>query len=98
MVPPTSAPNGAGDYRSMTEAPLSRWFIHGSFDSAKQCEEAQRSLGLGILKDIADFAGHEGCPDDRPLGKCPGTSPMFAAYDATYNGQCIATDDPRLAK
>jgi len=98
MVPPVSAPSGTEGARLMTEAPVSRWYNHGSFDSAKQCEEAQRSLAVGILKDITDFTKHEGCPDDRPLGKCAGTGPMFETYGAVYAAQCIATDDPRLAK
>jgi hypothetical protein len=96
MVPPVSAPNGTDGARLMMEAPLSRWFTHGSFDSAKQCEEAQRSSAIAILKDITDLAVHEGCPEDWPLGKCAGTGPMFNAYGAMYNSQCIATDDPRL--
>jgi len=96
MVPPVSAPNGKEGAKLMTDAPLSRWFTHGSFDSAKECEDAQRSLGVAILKDITDLAAHEGCPDDRPLGKCADTGPMFTAYGAMYASQCIATDDPRL--
>ena len=40
MVPPATAPNGTKGAKLMTDAPLSRWFMHGSFDSAKQCEEA----------------------------------------------------------
>lgn len=96
MVPPASAPIGTPGARLMTNAPISRWFSHGSFDSAKECEDAQRSLMLKILKDITDFATRENCPDKMPLGRCPGTGLLFDTYSAAYNGQCVATDDPRL--
>jgi hypothetical protein len=87
---------GSEGARLKTEAPLSQWFNHGSFDSATQCKETQRSLELEVLKEILDLAKKEGCPDDRQLRKCAGTSPMFAEYGALFAGQCIASDDPRL--
>jgi hypothetical protein len=39
----------------MTEAPLSQWFRHGSFDTAKECYQTRQTWALSILKQIADF-------------------------------------------
>ena len=96
IMPPGSAPPGTNGARLMTEAPLSQWFQHGSFDTAKECYQTRQTWALSILKQIADFTKQEECSPDKPMRQCPGTKHLFGRYAAVYASQCVASDDPRL--
>jgi hypothetical protein len=63
-------------------APISRWDIVTSYDSATACEKQRMSTVDRMQKAIDDeFAHHE---------------PIAGGAQAFAHEQCIATDDPRL--
>jgi len=82
MAPPMS---GRDSYLPEL-APLSRWATFDSFDTAKECRDARSDM----LKATRDFVRK------KPLSKEAATDNL-RRYAAMF-GQCIASDDPRLAK
>ena len=75
LVPP-HGPNGRWDPR----APLSKWVMDGSYDTAKECDARyHRDLDLAL-----DMKRKHLSPPD--------------IFDEVRAEECIAADDPRLAK
>ena len=70
-----------GHFYVVPDAPLSKWEIQGSFDTASDCEEAQTALFK------------EG---KRDRGRFKSGSWEWAWANASLMALCIATDDPRL--
>ena len=66
------------------EQPLSEWKIQEVFDTAKQCKEALETARAKNLSGVSEVRG-----------PCSGTTPGLHRW--TY-AQCVASDDPRLAK
>jgi hypothetical protein len=67
------------------EAPLKYWRLDGSFDTAKECKQAQ-------LRDREWFQ------QNPPKGTLDKDRPDTLGYRGSIAAVCIASDDPRLAK
>ena len=90
MVPPTVKNAG---WQIDENAPLSRWKIEGSYDSADSCTSDQRTwittlkslYGPDYVKRITKLIGPNGANE------------QVTAFDGSLiESQCIASDDPRL--
>jgi hypothetical protein len=68
--------------KSLTDAPLTEWKSGASFDTAKDCETARAHMRKAS-KDLRNAT---------PRGYQEGLD--FA--ESIGDGQCVATDDPRL--
>jgi len=89
MVPPFAG-TGKGSYPD-DRAPLSKWSMGGSFDSAEACQQK-----------IDDYIYHP-CLLDMPAGSvCPQNAIPHdddferAEHESFIEARCIGTDDPRL--
>jgi hypothetical protein len=92
MVPPVT-PEGLTDPNATLvngKAPISQWIIFRAYDSADQCQQERRSGQLALVDAIR--ANPELLIDRAQFG--------LKAMDLLKRGasQCIASDDPRLAK
>ena len=85
MVPP-QAKERELHYMLDTSVALSKWYIFGSYDSAEQCKDDLYRLS----KQSYDRFGQDKMV--RPETKEEARAAQYVA------SQCIATDDPRLAK
>jgi hypothetical protein len=87
MAPPLSK-NGAR-YTIVRDAPIARWPIDSSFDTAAECQQ-------GILDNIIGTRNAA-----VAAGKCsstPGTECNEVLLQRSGLAKCIATDDPRLKR
>jgi hypothetical protein len=75
--------NTTGGYLADFNSPLSRWAVNSVFDSASECDPMQTGV---VLKGQSD------------MKKAPIRSMEWAIAQSLTQAQCIATDDPRLAK
>jgi len=82
MVPPTPIRHPQPDANM---PPISRWENRGSFDTAKECDSER-------WKKIMDW-NYKNTVKDGDIDSVEGQ--LVAQYTL---GQCIASDDPRLAK
>ncbi len=84
MVPPAfpTSPKPNADVHFDDSAPLSKWDIWGSYDSAKECMATR----VGNLMTI---------PQAILKSKNPNVKAYFSQNTLA---QCIASDDPRLKK
>ena len=82
MVPPV---NKTGDHEYGVDfgSALSKWAVNAAFDKASNCNALAGQMSSMGLKD---------------LKKYPASSFKWALADMWTQCQCIATDDPRLAK
>jgi hypothetical protein len=92
MVPPVT-PEGLTDPNATLvngKAPISQWVIFRAYDSADQCQQERRSGQLALVDAIR--ANPELLTDRAQYG--------LMAMELLKKGgaQCIASDDPRLAK
>lgn len=72
-------------YKVDTEAPLSYWKVYRTFPSEKECEKFQSGAQAKYEKTL-----------DAPLGTIKKGTRAFARQ-MTF-AECIASDDPSLAK
>ncbi len=72
-----------------TEAPLSQWEIYQACDSADECEAAKTAT-LKLI-DQEKLLGKDGALTER------GGRVIYMWFQLRHS-QCIASDDPRLAK
>ena len=85
MLPPiTKAPHGG---KAELQAPLGKWTLWVSFDSASQCNAARDRM---LTLDSQNALEHPDPAIDQ------GNPPAWLAADTA--SMCIASDDPRLAK
>jgi hypothetical protein len=97
MMPP-SAPSKLWGwwYRLSSEArPLSDWLVYSGYESAKECET--------VRSELIDFGygakAYSQTPSDMIWLGDKGSVPAMPMTDyQMVNVQCVATDDPRLAK
>jgi hypothetical protein len=94
-----------GDASPATQLPLSEWTQEGSFDRAEDCKRALAERLQTAKQRIAKVKQHmDALPhSDRPLSEAAPDvyreDLQVTAYALNaYSGQCIASDDPRLAK
>ena len=85
MVPPWKSGHGPDSDAPLSDAgaPLSKWTVVSSHDSARDCETKRMDL-LDSFRKTA-----EAYPSDRTFR---------ALYDHAALDICVATDDPRLVK
>ncbi|HVA76756.1 MAG TPA: hypothetical protein VNF27_02630 [Candidatus Binataceae bacterium] len=67
-----------------TTAPLSKWKIVGSYDTAKECDQGKDKIPRIILQAEENMTSEQKSAYDQTILNLLGAS------------QCIATDDPRL--
>jgi hypothetical protein len=83
MLPP-------GDGAEVTiHAPLSRWKIDGSYDSARKGQKQ-----IDILKTFPLAPGQN--LDRTARSADPNVGQTYAIERELWNGVCVSTDDPRL--
>ncbi len=85
MTAPPSLPSG--DTIDLN-APLNRWLTYNTFDSAAQCEKARTYVHDRAATIVAESVR---LTPGRPVG-------LKGAAESLRMAQCVATDDPRLAK
>jgi hypothetical protein len=82
MLPPIIR-DGQGGFTVLFDAPLSKWIVNTSFEQAADCDQLQRGFVMDSGKKTRRFASH---------------TFEWAETARLTQAQCIATDDPRLAK
>jgi hypothetical protein len=70
-------------YKADFNAPLGKWIVTGVYDQAYSCDQLQGRLVLD---------------QEKKIEKLPLLSYKWALAQKLATSQCIATDDPRLAK
>jgi hypothetical protein len=101
MVPP-GPNNGAPDL----SAPLLQWTDSGSFDSAEECErmrDSRTDLGVRTIHEMNEkidaLAQQKATPSEDNLRTLRENFEKARTFWIQYsNSQCVASDDPRLAK
>jgi hypothetical protein len=84
MTPPlTPAPGQKDRFLVIIDAPLGKWDIESSHDTAKQCEEERGRISSALM----------------PMASGKAKSPFTFEEATVFRGGslvCISTDDPRL--
>ena len=91
LIPPVFSPMGSNP-RSSNDltAPLNRWDIWGQpFNSEESCSKEKQRLQSEVPRRL-EFAREH--PDQDPNGN------IVAVAQAWQLAECVASDDPRLAK
>lgn len=102
MMPPLLEKSGWEPFRGGLSrwepdpaVPLSKWEIHSSYDTARECEEGR----IGAVRLAEDILKREK-DQSQKLGMAPETSRTYRVGDgyrkALDYAKCLATDDPRL--
>ena len=90
------------------DAPLSKWQMNGSFDSAQNCQreamlqseqdrkQARKDRKLVTASDFS--AALHSARSDADIGDADFALMSFLTWQQSIYAACIATDDPRLAK
>jgi len=102
LLRPPGPNNGAPDL----SAPLSQWTDSGSFDSAKECErirDSRTDLGERKIHEIKEkidaLAQQKPIPSEDNLRTLRENFEEARTFWMQYSySQCVASDDPRLAK
>ena len=92
MLPPHGSSGGVTALGVWTDAPMSKWEIDQSFDTADECEQERARIGLKAL-DLLKSApkGYASLPlqYEGPRWNWAWAAERVASH-------CIASDDPRL--
>jgi hypothetical protein len=90
LIPPVFSPMGE-HHRSFNDlsAPLDRWDIWAKFDSEVSCKKEKEHLRTEAPARLKFAHEH---PDEDPNGN------IVAVSEAWQLAECIASNDPRLAK
>jgi len=91
MIPPIEFGSQAitSNVHVSSDAPFSKWEMSGSFDTAKECDAARLAIGS---------------PSDSRHQLSGGNDAAQVVHEKSFlelakrYSQCVATDDPRLAK
>lgn len=85
---------GTGYPVADTKAPLGKWSHYKSFDSAKECE-SYKNKHIHDEEEVFDKLNEQFAKDHLfSTGNASHLSAM--KVESAKNGECIASDDPRL--
>jgi hypothetical protein len=80
----------------LTNKPLSQWETRESFDTAQECKDARHKI-RGFLDSEVSKQRQEAV-SQKAYDNDPVVNMLWAEQAKLAGSECIATDDPRLAK
>jgi hypothetical protein len=96
ILPPMPMDSVTGIGPTAPDAPLSKWTIIESFDTAGDCEQRKTSHEKDIMNELLKF-NEEGHWSINPSGyRDPKYAKPVAILMRGMRAVCIASDDPRL--
>jgi hypothetical protein len=107
LIVPPEEPRPLGASRAMTEAPLSQWLVKGTYptqsDSDNVLHPKAKPSASGVLATAADSTGKLVTSPFSSTSPQIIIGPFSTVYGPPHHpppsgAQCIASDDPRLAR